>query len=95
MVASPAGQGRIAERADLDGGAAGNRSLCKVHDLTEALERNERLMRELQHRIKNNIAVIRSLLDMRARSASTEEARQDLRVVSERVEALRLVHEHL
>jgi two-component sensor histidine kinase len=69
--------------------------LFRLHDLTAALERNERLMRELQHRIKNNIAVIRSLLDMRARRASSEEARQDLQAVGERVEALRLVHEHL
>lgn len=69
--------------------------LEKVHDLTKALERNEQLMRELQHRVKNNIAVIRSLLEIRARNASSEEARQDLRAVGERVETLRLVHERL
>ena len=60
-----------------------------------ALDDNRRLMQELQHRIKNHIGIITSLVRMRARSASSDDARLELAAVGERVEALRLVHEQL
>ena len=44
--------------------------LHKVHALQIALDDNQRLMQELQHRIKNHIGIITSLVRMRARSAS-------------------------
>lgn len=69
--------------------------LHKVHALQVALDDNRRLMQELQHRIKNHIGIITSLVRMRARSASSDDARLELTAVGERVEALRLVHEQL
>jgi len=69
--------------------------LHKVHDLQVALDDNQRLMQELQHRIKNHIGIIASLVRMRARTAQSDDARRELAAVGERVEALRLVHEQL
>jgi two-component sensor histidine kinase len=69
--------------------------LHKVRDLQVALEMNRNLLEELQHRIKNHIGIITSLVDMRRREVKTEEARQALIAIGERVETLRLVHEQL
>jgi two-component sensor histidine kinase len=49
----------------------------------------------MQHRIKNHIGIITSLVQMRAKAANSDEARQELKAVGERVETLRLVHEQL
>ncbi len=69
--------------------------LHKVHDLRAALDANQHLLRELQHRIKNHIGVITALVRMRTREAHSEEARRELAAVGERIETLRLVHEQL
>ena len=69
--------------------------LHKVHELQVALDANKHLMLELQHRIKNHIGIITSLVQMRVKSANTDEARRELAAVGERVETLRLVHEQL
>jgi two-component sensor histidine kinase len=69
--------------------------LFKVHALEQALEANQTLLRELQHRIKNNISAITSLVRMRANTADTEDARRELRVIGERIETLRLIHEQV
>ena len=69
--------------------------LHKVHDLQVALAEKEELMDELQHRIRNNITMIGSIVRIRERQTSSEEARCELRLVGGRVDALRLVHDHL
>lgn len=69
--------------------------LHKVHDLRAALIANQRLLAELQHRIKNNIGVITSIVWMRSRESGSEEVRTELQAVAERIETLRLVHEQL
>ncbi|WP_037533434.1 histidine kinase dimerization/phosphoacceptor domain -containing protein [Sphingomonas sp. Ant20] len=69
--------------------------LHKVHDLRAALTKNEGLLKELQHRIKNNIGVITGIVWMRSRATESEEARHELQAVAERIETLRLVHEQL
>ncbi len=69
--------------------------LHKVHSLKQALDTNERLLQELQHRVKNHIAIITGLVRMRARQVSSEEAREELTALGERIETLRLVHEQL
>jgi two-component sensor histidine kinase len=69
--------------------------LFKVHALQQALDANKTLLRELQHRIKNNIAAITSLVRLRADTADTEDARRELRVIGERIETLRLIHEQV
>jgi two-component sensor histidine kinase len=69
--------------------------LHKTYSLKEALEANQHLLKELQHRVKNHMGIITSLVTMRARDVNSEEARQELTAVGERIEALRLVNELL
>ena len=69
--------------------------LHKAHSLKEALDANRRLLQELQHRVKNHIGIIASLVRLRAGQATSGEARRELEAVGERVETLRLVHEQL
>ena len=69
--------------------------LHKMHSLERALETNERLLQELQHRVKNHIGIIVSMVRARARHAKSDEAREELVGVGERIDTLRLVHEQL
>lgn len=68
--------------------------LHKVSDLRQARDRNAMLLRELQHRVKNDLAVVQSIIRLRAKGAS-EEARNELRIVGERIETLRLLQDQL
>jgi two-component sensor histidine kinase len=69
--------------------------LHKGHSLKEALAVNQHLFKELQHRVKNHITIITSLVRMRARDVKSEEARQELKTVGDRIEVLRLINELL
>ncbi|APQ11845.1 histidine kinase [Pseudomonas oryzihabitans] len=69
--------------------------LLKTSDLNDALQANNRLMQEMQHRIKNHIAIIAGLVWLRSRAAQSDEARQELQGIGARIDALRLVHEQL
>ncbi|TDH63366.1 GAF domain-containing protein [Dankookia rubra] len=55
----------------------------------------ERLFRELQHRVKNNLQVIIGLMQLQSRRARSPETLDALRVVRQRVDALRLLHDKL
>lgn len=69
--------------------------LHKAHSLRVALETNKRLLQELQHRIKNHITLIMSVVHLRLREAKTAETCEALNAVAERIETLRLLHEQL
>lgn len=69
--------------------------LHKVHDLRESLEAQQRLLSELQHRVRNNIGVISSLVRMRSKATASSETAAELAAIGQRIEALRLVHEQL
>ncbi len=53
------------------------------------------LLRELQHRMKNNLQVIVSLLSMQSRQASDDEVRERISSVMDRVLAIGLAHDQL
>jgi two-component sensor histidine kinase len=69
--------------------------LHKAHSLREALDANRRLLQELQHRVKNHIGIITSLVRLRAGQTTSAEARRELNAVGQRIETLRLIHEQL
>jgi two-component sensor histidine kinase len=76
-----------------------------LHDVTAQREQEEKtqaslrekevLLREVYHRVKNNLQVIQSLLKMRARTLPTGEARAAMESSVQRVHAMALVHERL
>lgn len=63
--------------------------------IRKAYADKERLLQELQHRIKNNLATVTGLVRLQARQASSKDAKKHLEAVGRRVETLRLVHERL
>lgn len=61
-------------------------------DMAGALEGQRRLVREVHHRVKNNLQVIASLLNIHGRSASGPAAAAAYAGISRRVGALSIVH---
>ncbi|WP_265564328.1 sensor histidine kinase [Sphingomicrobium arenosum] len=61
-------------------------------DLLQAIEGQRKLVREVHHRVKNNLQVVASLLNIHSRGASGDEAREAYAGIGRRVEALSVVH---
>jgi two-component sensor histidine kinase len=64
-------------------------------DITAGRTQTEILLRELQHRMKNNLQVIVSFLALQRRQSSSEEARERIASVMDRVLAIGLAHDQL
>ncbi len=60
----------------------------------QALEGQRRLVREVHHRVKNNLQVVASLLSIHGRSADRPEAKAAYSAIGRRVDALSVVHRH-
>jgi two-component sensor histidine kinase len=63
--------------------------------LAESLKEREVLLQEVHHRVKNNLQVISSLINMQARQLSDKASRSALEECKTRVEAIALIHEKL
>ena len=59
-------------------------------ELQKALEEKQLLMQELNHRIKNNLSMVNSLIGLK-----DEESESDLSDIMHQIEAVRLIHEKL
>jgi len=76
-----------------------------VHDITErkkaelrlktALDEKEALLREIYHRTKNNMQVIRSMLSLRAAARQNAEVHAFVREIEQRILTMALVHQKL
>ncbi|MFN7223880.1 MAG: sensor histidine kinase [Paracoccaceae bacterium] len=64
-------------------------------DLENTIHQKEVLLREVHHRVKNNLQLIASILNMQLRSARTNEAKEAMRTVQDRVISLATVHREL
>jgi two-component sensor histidine kinase len=70
-------------------------TLKTATDITGTRTHTEILLRELQHRMKNNLQVIVSFLALQRRQSSSEEARERIASVMDRVLAIGLAHDQL
>lgn len=61
-------------------------------DLEAAVERQTRLVREVHHRVKNNLQVVASLLNLHSRGSPSEEVAAAYASIQRRVDALAVVH---
>src|SRR5207342_979739 len=60
----------------------------------DALDGQRRLVREVHHRVKNNLQVVASLLSIHGRTAEQQEAKAAYSAIGRRVDALSVVHRH-
>ncbi len=85
------------ELADL--GRAFQRMTERVADREQSLERSladkEVLLKEVHHRVKNNLQTVISLLALRSRRTASPIAREAIAAAQTRIRALALLHTHL
>jgi PAS domain S-box-containing protein len=65
------------------------------NNLQAALNEKEVLLKEVYHRVKNNLQVVSSLINLQARPVKNEEAKGLLKQSADRIKAMALVHEKL
>jgi two-component sensor histidine kinase len=76
--------------ADLEG-----RVTERTSQLSATLREREVLLQEIHHRVKNNLQVISSLINMQARQLGDDSSREALAECQTRVQAIALIHEKL
>ena len=64
-------------------------------ELRRALEKQELLSQEIHHRVKNNLQVVASLLNLQAARIRQPEAKAEFQSARDRVRALATLHRHL
>ena len=64
-------------------------------DLRVAIQRQELAMQEIHHRVKNNLQIVASLLNLQASRIRLPAARAEFQSARDRVRALATVHRHL
>ena len=77
-------------------GDAFSRAVSRIEsserEMGEALDGQRRLVREVHHRVKNNLQVVASLLSIHGRNSEAEEGRAAYAAIGRRVDALAVVH---
>ncbi len=86
--------GEIAELADAMGDMA-ERIAARETELRDSLEQKHTLLKEIHHRVKNNLQIIVSLLNIQINSVRSPEAKKTLEEARGRINALAIVHKSL
>lgn len=63
--------------------------------LAEAMQQQDLAMQEIHHRVKNNLQIVASLLNLQASRIRSPEARAEFQSARDRVRALATLHRHL
>jgi hypothetical protein len=67
----------------------------KTHEIQKSLQEKDTLLREIHHRIKNNLAVVSGLIELQLGSTDSEEAKNVLMDSQNRIHSIGLIHEKL
>jgi two-component sensor histidine kinase/CheY-like chemotaxis protein len=65
------------------------------HSLVAALQEKETLLKEIHHRVKNNLQIVSSLLRLQGDRMPSQEARDLIEESVLRVQSMALIHQHL
>ena len=72
-----------------------NQLAIQNKQITKALEQNQILIKEIHHRVKNNLQVISSLLSLQERKVDDEATKEALKSSQTRVQTMSLIHKSL
>lgn len=76
--------------------AAKNKELAALNkELDYKATQNELMVKEMHHRVKNNLTLIYSLLEMQGRKTDNEETKEQLLAARQRIESIAITHEQL
>lgn len=67
----------------------------RTHALNCSLQEKELLLREIHHRVKNNLQIISSLLSLQTKKISDPATKESLRTSLSRIRSISLIHEKL
>ncbi|MCK9205193.1 MAG: ATP-binding protein [Bacteroidales bacterium] len=59
------------------------------------IEQKEIMLREIHHRVKNNMAIVISLLTLQMQNSNNPEFRESIKEIEMRIRSMALIHEHL
>ncbi|MBD3413252.1 MAG: hypothetical protein GF421_02335 [Candidatus Aminicenantes bacterium] len=71
------------------------RQLQKQGQITKSLKEKEILLKEIHHRVKNNMQIISSLLNLQAKTIKDQSIQQKFYQCRSRIKAMALVHDRL
>ena len=74
---------------------ATNRLGQREDELRTAIEQQSLMMQEVHHRVKNNLQIVASLLNLQASRITVPAAQQEFQSARDRVKALATLHRHL
>src|SRR2546423_14547129 len=86
---------RRGPKRDVVGGMLLVRDVTELRHRERMLARQEAVIQEIHHRVKNNLQTIASLLRLQARRLASSEAREALEEAVRRIASIALVHETL
>ncbi|AZQ44876.1 sensor histidine kinase [Nonlabens ponticola] len=73
-----------------------NDSISAINlDLSKTIKRKDFLLKEVNHRVKNNLAFIQSLIGFQIDEATQQETTRNLTGLNNRIQAMSIVHERL
>src|SRR3546814_20776633 len=67
----------------------------RISDWSSDVCSSDLLLREVYHRVKNNLQVVSSLVNLQVSRATNEHERTALRITQDRIHALSMVHSNL
>jgi two-component sensor histidine kinase len=67
----------------------------RTKELNESLQQKEVLLKEIHHRVKNNLSVISGLLDLQSVNTESEQAKLVMQESQNRISAIALIHQRL
>lgn len=89
MLDNPAVEGFVANSKDV------TEQITYQKELEESLTEKETLLAEIHHRVKNNLAIITSMMELQAMESENHELQRSLRIAQQRIQTIATIHELL